>query len=266
MIHEHSAPDGVDVTVPNPARVYDYALGGKNNYAVDREAAEKVFAAAPEMRAMARQNRWFLGRAVRFLAESGVRQFLDIGSGLPTQQNVHEVARETLPDARVVYVDHDPVVAAHGEALLADGRNAAFVRGDLRAPEEILAHPEVERLIDFREPVALLLVAILHFIPEEERPLELVERLAAPLAPGSHIVVSHVTSEFSPVEVGRLVALSARAGAPWVARDRAGVLAFFDGFEPVEPGLVTAPEWRPTVAREVDREKMFVYAGVGRKP
>ncbi|MEW9530839.1 SAM-dependent methyltransferase [Microbispora sp. NPDC049125] len=260
------APPGVDPSIPSSARVYDYALGGRNNYAIDRETAEKVFAVAPEMRAMARQNRSFLGRLVRFLsAEAGIRQFLDIGSGLPTQRNVHQVAQEIAPGSRVVYVDHDPVVLRYAEALLATSDTVTAVQADLRRPEEILGHPDVRGLIDSSQPVAVLLVAVLHFVPDEDDPLAAVARLKDAMAPGSHLAVSHVTSELRPVEIGRLVQLSARAGAPWVARDRAQIQRFLDGLEMVDPGLVTAPEWRPEVARSVDPEKMWVYAGVGRK-
>ncbi|MCG5217555.1 SAM-dependent methyltransferase [Streptosporangium sp. KLBMP 9127] len=243
--------------------MYDYALGGKDNYACDREAAEKVFRLAPEMRAMARQNRRFLGRAIRFLSESGIRQFIDVGSGLPARQNVHQVV---APDSRVVYVDHDPIVARHGEALLATSENVAFLQADLREPDRILGDPALRRLIDFSQPVGLLLVAVLHYVPEYDDPAGAVKYLAGRLAPGSHLAVSHLTNEFHPAEVTRVAAYSAAAGAPWVARDRAGVLAFFPGYDLVEPGLVTAPDWRPEIARTVDPTKMWIYAGVGRKP
>ncbi|GLW98620.1 SAM-dependent methyltransferase [Microtetraspora sp. NBRC 16547] len=265
MTAERSVPAGVDPNRPSSARIYDYAIGGKDNYAVDRQVAETVFALAPEMRSMARQNREFLGRAVRFLAEeAGIRQFLDIGSGLPTQRNVHEVAHEVDPRCRVVYVDHDPIVARYGDALLATSGDVAFVQADLRAPDDYLGHPDLQRLIDFSEPVAVLMVAVLHFVPDEDGPAEVVTRLRDLMAPGSHLAISHVTSEFRPQEIGNLVAVSGRAGAPWVARDRAEIMRFFDGFELVDPGLVTAPEWHPHVARPVEPEKMWVYAGLGR--
>ncbi|MEO3810831.1 SAM-dependent methyltransferase [Sphaerisporangium sp. B11E5] len=258
------APAGVDPNTPSAARIYDYALGGKDNYEADRVAAEKAFAMAPEMPVMARQNRAFLGRAVRFLAgEAGVRQFLDIGSGLPTQQNVHQVAAEAAEGTRVVYVDYDPLVVAHGDALVADTPGVAFIRGDLRRVEDVLAHPDLA--IDFSEPVAVLLVAVLHFVRDEERAYEVVDLLRDRMAPGSYLALSHVTPDPHPEETAELVQVSTKAGAPWVARSREELLRFFGDFELVEPGLVTAPEWRPGIARPVDFGKMWVLAGVGRK-
>jgi hypothetical protein len=266
MSGHRPAPAGVDPNTPSAARIYDYALGGKDNYAVDRAAAEKVFAIAPEMPLMARQNREFLGRATRFLAgEAGIRQFVDIGSGLPTQQNVHQVAEDIAPESKVVYVDYDPIVVAHGDALVATTGNVTFVRGDLREIDDILGHPDLRRLIDFGEPVAVLLVAVLHFIPDDDGPYEVVARLRDIMAPGSYLAVSHVTPDPHPKETAELVEVSTKAGAPWVARSHAELMRFFDGFELVEPGLVTAPEWRPSIARRVDPDKMWVLAGVGRK-
>ncbi|WP_424536049.1 SAM-dependent methyltransferase [Sphaerisporangium viridialbum] len=266
MSGSRPAPEGVDPNTPSSARIYDYALGGKDNYAADRVAAEKVFALAPEMPLMARQNRAFLGRAVRYLsAEAGIRQFLDIGSGLPTQQNVHQVVAETAPESAVVYVDYDPIVVAHGDALVATTGNVSFVRGDLREIDHILDHPDLRRLIDFDRPVAVLLVAVLHFVHDADRPYEVVERLKDLMAPGSYLALSHVTPDPHPEETAELVKVSTRAGAPWVARSRAELMRFFDGFDLVEPGLVTAPEWRPDLTKQVDPDKMWVLAGVGRK-
>jgi hypothetical protein len=266
MSSHRPAPRGVDPNTPSAARIYDYALGGKDNYEVDRAVAEKVFALAPEMPVMARQNREFLGRAVRFLtAEAGIRQFLDIGSGLPTQQNVHQVAEETAPEAKVVYVDYDPIVVAYGDALVATTSNVRFVRGDLREIGDILGHPDLRELIDFDRPVAVLLVAVLHFVLDAERPYEIVSRLRDVMAPGSYLAVSHVTPDPHPEETAQLVDVSTQAGAPWVARSHAELMRFFDGFDLVEPGLVTAPEWRPPIARQVDPGKMWVLSGVGRK-
>lgn len=267
MSGQRPAPAGVDPNTPSAARVYDYALGGRDNYAVDRAVAERVFALAPEMPQMARQNREFLRRAVRYLAaEAGVRQFLDIGSGLPTRHNVHQIAAEVDPRARVVYVDHDPVVVAHGDALVATAEEVAFVRGDLREIDDILGHPEVRRLIDLDEPVAVLLVAVLHFVPDAEDPHGPVARLRQAMAPGGHLVVSHVTPGPHPARTAALAEVSAAAGAPWVTRSPAEVTRFLDGLDLVEPGLVTAPEWRPGIARKIDPGKMWVLAGVGRKP
>ncbi|MBB2910365.1 hypothetical protein FHS43_001628 [Streptosporangium becharense] len=266
MSGQGPVPAGIDQNTPSAARMYDYALGGKDNYAVDRIVADKVFSLAPEMPLMARQNRAFLVRAVRHLAaEAGIRQFLDIGSGLPTQQNVHQVALEVAPQARVVYVDNDPIVAVHGEALIAAADNVAFVRGDLREIDKVLDDPELRRLIDTGRPVAVLLVAILHFVPDSEDPYGVVARLRNAMAPGSHLVISHVTSDPEPGRTAGLAATSTRAGAPWVARTRAEIMEFFGDFELVEPGLVTAPEWRPGIGGKVDPARMWVLAGVGRK-
>ncbi|MEV7964982.1 SAM-dependent methyltransferase [Sphaerisporangium sp. NPDC088356] len=266
MSGQRPAPVGVDPNTPSAARIYDYALGGKDNYAADRAAAEKVFALAPEMPRMARQNREFLGRAVRYLsAEAGIRQFLDIGSGLPTQQNVHQVVAETAPESAVVYVDHDPIVVAHGDALVATTGNVSFVRGDLREIDPILDHPDLRRLIDFDRPVAVLLVAVLHFVQDADRPYEVVDRIKGLMAPGSYLALSHVTPDPHPEKTAELVKVSTKAGAPWVARSHAELTRFFDGFDLVEPGLVTAPEWRPGITRRVDPDKMWVLAGVGRK-
>lgn len=260
-------PRGVDINTPSSARIYDYALGGKNNYPVDRAVAEKVFAQAPEMKSMARQNRGFLRRAVRFLVEeAGVRQFLDLGSGLPTGDNVHEVAQEYAPDTRVVYVDRDPLAVTHGQALLATNRNVAFIQQDLRNPETILGHPEVRSLIDFDRPFAVLLVAVLHFVPDEDEPLKAVTAYRAAIPSGGYLAVSHVTSDTRERSTAELIETTARAGAPWVARSRTEITRFFEGFDLVEPGLVTAPEWRHHIPREVDQDTMWVLAGVGRKP
>jgi S-adenosyl methyltransferase len=182
-----AAPTGVDASMPNFARVYDYLLGGKDNFPVDRATAEQALAVAPELRVMARENRAFLQRAVRFLvAEAGICQLLDIGTGLPTQGSVHEVAQQVAPDARVVYVDADPVVIAHSRAMLASSDKAAIIQADLRRPEELLDHPELRALIDLGEPVAVLLVAILHGVTDAEDPVGVVTRLRDAMAPGSY--------------------------------------------------------------------------------
>lgn len=239
------AVEPLDVKIPNVARVYDYYLGGKDNYAVDRAAAKAMMHAAPESVRAVRENRRFLVRATDYLArEAGIRQFLDIGSGLPTQQNVHEVAQAAAPDARVVYVDNDPIVVTHGQVLLATGANTTFVQADLREPQAILAHPEVTRQIDFGEPVAVLLVAILHFFPDGSDPAGLVAELRSALAPGSHLVISHI-SDHPSTRVLR--AVQARSGARrWYPRSRPEIAAFFDGWNLVDPpGLTAVDQWNP---------------------
>jgi hypothetical protein len=245
---QRPAPSGVDVTIPNVARMYDYYLGGKDNYEADREAAAKVIAAFPDVRLAVRENRAFLNRAVRFLAaDAGIRQFIDIGTGLPTQNNVHEVALGVAPDARVVYSDYDPIVVAHGQMLL-DGVGAAtFIEGDVRRLDEILANAQLRSLINFAEPVAILLVAVLNFVPDEADPAGIVARLREVMAPGSYLVISHGASEERPATARDVANLYREATAQAVLRTRTEILPFFAGFSLVEPGLVYAAQWRPDV-------------------
>jgi hypothetical protein len=259
----------IDTTRPHPARMYDAYLGGKDNYAADREAVRQILRAWPEVRAMARANRAAMQRMVRFLAgEAGIRQFLDIGTGIPSAGNVHEVAGQVAPDSRVVYVDNDPIVHVHANALLTGSGTTGIVLADLREPEAILAHPKVRELIDFSKPVALLLIAILHFLTEEENPYGIVAALRDGLPSGSFLAVSHGTADFHPPgAAGEAAASYQTATAPLVLRTFDRVSAFFDGFELVEPGLVQAPLWRPDgrPPRPKDLAKIGVYAGVGRK-
>src|SRR4051812_15293028 len=213
---------GVDTERANVARVYDYLLGGTHNFTVDQDAARTLTAIEPGMRDAAKANRAFLGRAVRFLADAGIRQFLDIGSGVPTQGNVHEVARAVAPDSRVVYVDTDQVAVAHSRAILAEDDMATIIEADLREPEAILAHPEVARLIDFDQPVGLLLVAVLHFIRDEENPGDLVKRLMGPLVSGSYLTISHGTCDDQSAAAAEAIRmLYTRASAPMRHRDHA---------------------------------------------
>jgi hypothetical protein len=265
---ESWAPPEVDVERANVARVYDALLGGSHNFAVDRDVASALTAIEPTARDAARANRAFLGRAVRFLVDAGIRQFLDIGSGVPTLGNVHEIAQGSAPGSRVVYVDTDPVAIAHSKSILAGNDDATIVHADLREPESILNHPEVKRLIDFDRPVALLLVAVLHFITDEERPADLVKQYATAMAPGSYLVLSHGTLDGRSSKVVEAVEkLYSRASAPGRPRDHASVEVFFDGFELLEPGLVHLPLWRPdeSDATHGDVTQSLGYAGVGRK-
>ena len=259
----------IDTTRPHPARMYDAYLGGKDNYAADREAVRQILRNWPEVRAMARANRAAMQRMVRFLAgEAGMRQFLDIGTGIPSTGNVHEVAGQVAPDSRVVYVDNDPIVHVHANALLTGSGTTSIVLADLREPGEILAHPKVRELIDFSKPVALLLIAILHFITEEENPYGIVATLRDGLPSGSFLALSHGTADFHPPGVaGEAAASYETATAPLVLRTLDRVSAFFDGFELVEPGVVQAPLWRPDgkPPRPKDLAKIGVYAGVGQK-
>ncbi|WP_328710496.1 SAM-dependent methyltransferase [Microbispora hainanensis] len=256
---------GIDVRTPNVARMYDYYLGGKDNFAADREAAERVIAAAPVTREIARANRAFLGRAVWFLAgEAGISQFLDVGAGLPTRENVHQVAQDTNPAARVVYVDNDPVVLSHARALLATNTQTRVVLGDVRKPGDILTDPDVRDLLDLSQPVAVLLVAVLHFVPDHEDPYGAVRALVDAMAPGSFLVVSHV--EYRPELVGAVKPYQ-RANAPAVGRSLDDIGRFFDGLELVSPGLVNVREWRPDgpiLTARLEPEVPF-FAGVAVK-
>ncbi len=256
----------INTNVAHPARMYDYLLGGKDNFPADRETAEMALAATPMVRAMARQNRAFLQRAVGFLArEAGIRQFLDIGTGLPTKGNVHEIAQAIAPDARVVYVDNDPIVLVHSRALL-DNDNTTVIQADLREPATILGHPDVRKLIDFDQPMALLLVAILHFIQDEDAPAGIVARLRDAMAPGSYLTVSHGTTDIDnaePAVADRVVRAYKRSTAPVTLRSRPEILGYFDGFELVDPGLVQIQDWRPE--RPNPDVSGGIYGGVGRK-
>jgi hypothetical protein len=263
----------INTSTPNPARIYDYLLGGKDNFPADREVAEQLLAIAPVAVDVVEDNRSFLRRAVRFLTrEAGIRQFIDLGSGLPTQGNVHEIAQAIAADARVVYVDNDAMVVTHSRALLA-GDNTVAIQADLREPEVILGHPEVRELINFDQPIALLLMAILHFIPDEEDPFEIVARFRGALPTGSYLAISHGTRDI-PVrpdmsaeemtEMGTKVEqLYQLTTASLVTRTRAQVERFFDGLDLLDPGLVEIQLWRPD-----SRNSMLpggFYGGVGRK-
>jgi hypothetical protein len=194
----------IDLTKPSPARMYDYYLGGKDNFEVDRVAVEEMHRVIPELFQTARENRAFLGRAVRYVADRGVRQFIDLGTGLPTQGNVHEIAQQVSGDARVVYVDNDPVVATHGRALLADDGSTTIIERDIRNPDEILDHPELKKLVDLREPVAVLLVAVLHFISDAEHAASIVQRFREVMAPGSYLVIAHGTRAAGAAAVSKM--------------------------------------------------------------
>ena len=259
----------IDTSKPHPARMYNAYLGGNDNYPADRVAVRQILRDFPEVRPIALANRAFLQRAVRFLAsEAGIRQFIDIGTGIPSAGNVHEVAGRVAPDARVVYVDNDPIVHVHANALLTGTGTTGIVLADLRDPAAILADPRVQQLIDFTRPVALLLVAILHFIRDEEAPAGIVATLRDMLPVGSHLVVTHGTQDFHPPGGADMAAAGYKnATAPLVLRTHEQVSAFFDGFDLLEPGLVQAPLWRPDgrQPRPKDLEKIGIYAGIGAK-
>jgi hypothetical protein len=271
MDDKETSPE-INTSRPHPARMYDYYLGGKDHFAADREVADKILASLPTVRTSARENRAFLGRAVRYLAEeAGIRQFLDIGTGLPTTNNVHEVAQTVAPSARVVYIDNDPMVLAHARALLAsspEGRTA-YVHADLRDPAAILSDPVAREVLDFSQPIALMLVAILHFIPDDDKPAEIIATLLDALPPGSYLTASHATGEHLPaVNVAGGQRVYQDAKVPWRMRDsdEFARLAFSD-LELVPPGVVLTSEWRPDEEgpRPLPSE-VNCYGGVARKP
>jgi hypothetical protein len=240
-------PAGINPAVPSVARIYDYLLGGKDNFAADRAAADKLIELTPNVKEGVQANRRFLSRAVRFLAGQGIRQFLDIGAGLPTQENVHQVALRAAADSRVVYIDNDPMVLTHGRALLEDSPQAIVLDGDMREPEAILADTRVNGHIDFGRPVGLLLLAVLHFVPEDDAAERIVKTLRDRLAPGSGIVVSHLSFgdlDEDKLREGRELYTKTSAGSA-TPRSHAQILRYFEGFELVEPGLVPTGDWRP---------------------
>jgi hypothetical protein len=239
-------PDDVDLERPSVARIYDYNLGGAHNFAIDRQVAEQMNAALPDLPAIHRSNRAFLRRAVRFLTAAGIRQFLDLGSGIPTVGNVHEIAQRTAPESRVVYVDIDPVAVAHGHALLAGNDRVVAIRGDLRRPDVVLTDPQVRRVLDFTVPMAVLMAAVLHFVPDADDPAGIVARYWDATVPGSYLVVSHATQEGEHRQRAEgVMNLAARNNMPGTLRERAGVSHLLGGFDLVEPGLVYTPQWRP---------------------
>jgi hypothetical protein len=265
-------PAEIDSSKPHAARVYDYFLGGTNNFAVDREAAADVLRNSPSVRTAARENRAFLGRAVRYLAaEAGIRQFLDIGAGLPATASVHNVAQAVAPSARVVYADNDPLVLAHAQALLASapevGRTA-YIRADLRDPAAILSDPVTRGVLDFGQPIGLVIVAILHFIQDADNPGQILATLLDALPPGSYLAASHLTTEHDPVATAAGQRAMQRAGIAMTKRDSGEFarLAFRD-LELVPPGVVLVSEWRPDVASpRPTPAQVNCYGGVARKP
>jgi SAM-dependent methyltransferase len=254
--------------IPSPARIYDYLLGGKDNYPADREAAEELLLAIPDLRMFAAENRAFMHRAVRYLVtEAGIRQFIDIGAGLPGQGNVHEIAQGIDPRTRVVYVDNDPVVLAHGRNMLQGVSGAAIIEQDLRQPAAILADGDLAKVIDFTEPVAVLMIAVLHFIDDAENPAALIAELAAALAPGSYLALSHATADSRP-QSAKAEKVYERATAQAHARSREQVRDLVAGLDLVMPGLVWAPQWRPAAdtRRDQSASRSHVYAVMARKP
>jgi hypothetical protein len=271
MTERGQAANGIDTSKPNVARIYDYLLGGKDNFAVDRAAAQQLIAVTPNTPGVVRDNRSFIGRAVRYLAEDeGIRQFVDLGGGLPTQLNVHEMVHRIAPDARVVYVDNDPVVFVHGQALLARGDGVAMVCADLRAPADVLQHPEVGELLDLARPVAIVCTSVLHFIPDQDDPYRIIAGYRDRLVPGSYLVISHgtvATKEEDPTGIlDSVTSVYSQASAQLHVRSLAEIRRLFDGFDIIEPGVVWMNEWRPDPAAPPAGQVTSLHAGVGRKP
>jgi hypothetical protein len=260
-------PEGLDVTVPNAARVYDCALGGYHNFAVDREFKDLAEQAWPGISQLAYANRAYLGRAVQWLVESGVRQFLDIGSGIPTLGNVHEVAQEIAPESRVMYVDIDPVAVSHSRAILADNPYAGAIQGDLRRPEDILYHPQVLELLDFSRPVAVLMIAVLHFISDDADPAGIVAKIKEPLVSGSYLAISHGTrTDQDSGQQEQVRRLYNRTPTPFFVRTAEQVTGLLAGLDLVDPGVVAVTDWRPDPEEADDPPQPAALGVVARKP
>jgi hypothetical protein len=263
-------PRDINTDVAHPARVYDYWLGGKDNFPADRTLAEHIMEAIPTMRTMAAANRAFLSRAVRYLAEeAGIRQFLDIGTGIPTSPNVHEVAQAVTPDSRVVYVDNDPIVLAHARALLTsqEAGETSFIEADLRQPKSILDHPTLTSTLDLSQPVAVMLVAVLMYFRDADNPnpFEMVATLLEAMPPGSYLAITHPTADFNAEAMGGAVAAAERSGVTLVPRNQAETEEFFAGLDVVDPGVTPVLSWRPDKPPD-DPRSAYYWAGIARKP
>jgi S-adenosyl methyltransferase len=261
----------LDTSVAHPARRYNYWLGGKDNSAADRESGDAIAAAFPTIKQAVRENRTFLRRTMEFLAEeAGIRQFLDIGTGLPTADNTHQVAQAVAPDSRIVYVDNDPIVLAHARALLTSSAEGAtaYIDADLREPDKILSDPELQATLDLGQPVGLVLLAILHFVGDSEDPYDIVARLVDAMPPGSYLAMSHATYDPMPAEtVAKLKAAIGASGEPGGPRSRNEFAQFFTGLELVDPGIVPIGDWRPSPGtRPPDPADIGVYGAVARIP
>ena len=262
-------PPEINTNVPQSARVYDYWLGGKDHFPADRALGDAIAGALPTIRTQVRAQRAFLGRAVRYLTrDAGIRQYLDIGTGIPSAGNVHDVAQEVAPESRVLYVDNDPIVLAHARALMAGTAEGpvAFIQADLREPEAILGDPAVAGTLDLAQPVGLVLIGVMHHLRDDDDPRRIVATLVDALAPGSYLVLSQSTPDFDPDAMRALAAASEQGGIPNVPRSLADTEPFFAGLELVEPGLVPMATWRPDPGAEQDPRSVYAYGGVARKP
>ncbi len=260
----------IDTSKPHPARVYDWFLGGKDNYPVDEELGHQIMSIDARAKHAARSNRWFMHRVTRWLAgEAGVRQYLDVGTGIPTEPNLHQIAQEIAPDSRIVYADYDPIVLTHAEALLRSTPEGVtdYIQADVREPELILE--QARMILDFDRPIALSLVALLHFVGDQDKPYDLVGRLVDALPSGSHLVLSQLTGDFDPEAVQRGVDMYAAGGVTLAPRTRAEITRFFETLDLVEPGVVQLPLWHPELGVDEStegNEMVSLYAAVGRKP
>ncbi|WP_326656343.1 SAM-dependent methyltransferase [Streptomyces sp. NBC_00385] len=264
----HEPPVEIDTSKPHPARMYDWFLGGKDNYPIDEQMARQLLAVDERGRDMARVNRAFMHRATRWLAENGIRQFLDIGAGIPTEPNLHQIAQQTAPDARIVYCDNDPIVLAHAAALLRSTPEGAteYIQADARRPEVILE--AAGKVLDFDRPIALSLLALLHFLDDEDGAAELVDRLVDQLAPGSYLILSQTTGDFDPEGAAEAAAMYKARGMTLRPRSRAELTAFFHGLELVDPGVSLSADWHPELGEVIEvpgDEPIPGYAGVARK-
>jgi SAM-dependent methyltransferase len=254
-------PADIRADIPHPARIYDYWLGGKDNFAADRETAEHALSLVPEMVDYARGNRQFMVRATRYLVDAGIRQFLDLGAGLPTSPNLHEVAQWAEPGARVVYVDNDPVVFLHAEALMAQGRGTSVVRADFRNVDDVLA--QAGELLDFSQPVAVMFVASLHHLEDHDDPAGVVREYAAAMAPGSHMVLSHCTDEFNYDKIHEGSAHFRQRGGIFIPRGKKAIAGMFGGRELIDPGLVLVSYWRPEGGEPgPNASRVIAYGGI----
>jgi SAM-dependent methyltransferase len=269
MIRFMQPPPEINTNVPQSARVYDYWLGGKDHFPADRALGDAIADALPSIRTQVRAQRAFLRRAVRYLAgDAGIRQYLDIGTGIPSAGNVHEVAQEIAPASRVLYVDNDPIVLAHARALMTgteEGR-VAFIQADLRQPGAILDDPALARTLDLAQPVGLVLVGVMHHLRDNDDPGRVVATLVDALAPGSYLVLSQSTPDFDPAAMAGLAAASEQGGIANVPRSLADTEPFFAGLQLVEPGLVPMAAWRPDPGADEDPRSVYAYGGVARKP
>lgn len=262
-------PLGVDISVPSAARTYDYMLGGNHNFAVDREAADQAEKFMPYARGVARLNRAFLARVIRFMVSQGIRQFLDIGSGVPTVGNVHEIAQRAAPDCRVVYVDHDPIAVAHSELILGGNDRATVLNADAREPDLILDDPRLRRLLNLDEPIGMLFLCMLHWLPDESDPAGLMRRYIDAMAAGSYLAITHITEDYQPYQVRGALKFANKGSDSVTARPYDEVLALFGDLELVEPGLVGCGTWRPGGPGDIAEDPILnqvLYAGVAHKP